>query len=494
MRSAPRPRATSSAAPRLCCGTKPSRRAALASRHPAMSTEPTRSAVAAQAVPFDRRQQRVAREPGPVVGDRTGSAPRPLRPHRRAAPPGRRTARGRAPGSGGGTGAAAMDEDHRAVGVDGRLVPPEAEGEAEADVGGGDRVRWLAGKQGGRRRDADDDRVERFGQFDALEDVAAQERLHVRDRRRAAVSRRGGELARQPFEQPPAQASRRELEHPPRRRREQALDRGGVVWIPGKGASRPRRVQKERDARHRDARRKVLLERERKLPAARARRLEQRGGGGCEKRLPARGREQARRAAGEHRLRGRDREHEVRLHEGTVHPQRHTVRLAELDEVVGLGVVHHHAAPEPSAKVGGNEQADLARCRAPGQPAGDEGVTRVTPSRSSSSAAAAIAVWRGPIDVFGIGRVGCSITSVAVPPSSRAARAGRRRAGTERIAGGAADVVECFALRRAARGRRRAAHLGHQHARVGEERRPRHVACRAAAAVTPSAMNTPPET
>ena len=46
--------------------------------------------------------------------------------------------------------------------------------------------------------------------------------------------------------------------------------------------------------------------------------------------------------------------------------------LAELDEVLGLGVVDDDAAAEAPPELGRDEQADLARRRPPQQAAGDE--------------------------------------------------------------------------------------------------------------------------
>ena len=124
---------------------------------------------------------------------------------------------------------------------------------------------------------------------------------------------------------------------------------------------------------------------------------------------------------------------------------------AELDEVVGLRVVHDHAPAEAAPELGRDQQPDLARRRPPQQPPATRIVSWATPSRSSSSTAAAIAACRGPCSADGIGSDGCSITTVAVPPrvtSSVERRAVERERSASRTAG--RDVVERFARRRAA--------------------------------------------
>ena len=82
-----------------------------------------------------------------------------------------------------------------------------------------------------------------------------------------------------------------------------------------------------------------------------------------------------RRAAGppfEHGLgRGR-RDDEVGLDERPVDAERDVAGDAEVGHVLGLRVVHQHAALEAPPELGRDEQPDLARGRAPEEAAGDE--------------------------------------------------------------------------------------------------------------------------
>ena len=107
-------------------------------------------------------------------------------------------------------------------------------------------------------------------------------------------------------------------------------------------------------------------------PALGRARLEQRERARGAQRLAAARREQRRRAAVQHRLRGGHRDDEIGLDERRVDAERTLPACAELDEVVGLGVVDDHAAPEAPAELGRHEQADLARRRPPQQAARDE--------------------------------------------------------------------------------------------------------------------------
>ena len=123
-------------------------------------------------------------------------------------------------------------------------------------------------------------------------------------------------------------------------------------------------------------------------------------------------------------------------------------------------------------------------------------MTCFTPSRSSSSATAAVAVCRGPVLTDGIGSDGCSITIVA-----RAARphellerlAGERE--RERVEDRPADVLERLALAAAAAARGRPSPVSATMMRASASSGiRRHETRRAVAAVTPRAMKMPPET
>ena len=159
---------------------------------------------------------------------------------------------------------------------------------------------------------------------------------------------------------------------PAHARAEHALDRLLVVRVAGERAGDPRRVERERDAGDRHALGEPPLDLDREPPALRRARLEQRQRARGAQRLAAARGEQRGRAAVQHGLGGGDGDDEIGLDERRVDAQRHVAGLAELDEVVGLGVVHDHAALEATAELGRDEQADLARRRAPQQAAGDE--------------------------------------------------------------------------------------------------------------------------
>ena len=251
----------------------------------------------------------------------------------------------------------------------------------------------------------------------SLEDRAAEQRLRVRDRRRAAVDGSGRQLPRETIEQALAHARRCELEEPPDARAEQPVDRFLVVRIAGERAGDPRQVQRERHAGHRDPLLEPPLELERELPALRAARLEQRQRAGGSKSFRAGCAEQRARPAVDDRLRRGDRQHEVGLDEGTVDAQRNAVDARR-----------PRRGPRPPRRarrsgrgsVAGTRAGRAGRSRAATSGGGARRRRRSsaasTPSRSSSSAAAAIARCRGPSVAAGIGSDGCSITSVAVPP------------------------------------------------------------------------------
>ena len=101
-------------------------------------------------------------------------------------------------------------------------------------------IRALAGQPGRRRRDPDHERVQRLAERNALQHRRPEERLGVRDRRRAGVHGRRRLLARKPLEDPLPDAARRDLE------------RAGARANRSRGRSPPGRADTRRTA-HRAA-------------------------------------------------------------------------------------------------------------------------------------------------------------------------------------------------------------------------------------------------
>ena len=183
-------------------------------------------------VPSGSRRAPPRRGPLPVSASRIASTSRAVRGSKKRARYGVWVGRSKRRGRG-------WIEDHRAARCDRRSVPPEPQREPEPEVGGADRVRALAWQPGRRRRDPDHQRVERLRQRDALQDGRPQQRLRVRDRRRAGVHGRRRLLAGEALEDPLSQPARRELERPAHARADHALDRLLIVRIPGERAHRP---------------------------------------------------------------------------------------------------------------------------------------------------------------------------------------------------------------------------------------------------------------
>ena len=149
--------------------------------------------------------------------------------------------------------------------------------------------------------------------------------------------------------------------------------------------------------------------------------------------------------------------------------------LAEVDEVVGLRVVHDDAAPEAPAKLRREEQADLARRRAPHEAACDEDRHRADAEPLELVGDRRDRLVPRPDLDAGIGSDGCSITIVAEPhPRSRSASGGPAsgKASASRTAAPTSSI--------ASRGRRRPqhdvvrSHLRDDDPRVGEQRDPGH--------------------
>ena len=192
------PVAISSAAPTPCVGTKPSWRAAAASRQAATSTAPRSAELRQAAVPVGEREQRMAAVPAAVGVERPRvGARRPARPPRSPAGPAppaspRRT-RGTAAASGARSADGSGGRGSRSAVRDGKLVAPHPQREAEPEVRREQRVRPLAREVRRRARDAEADRVERPVERRRAELDRAQQRLGVRDRRRPRERGRGAE-------------------------------------------------------------------------------------------------------------------------------------------------------------------------------------------------------------------------------------------------------------------------------------------------------------
>ena len=252
----------------------------------------------------------------------------------------------------------------------GNVVAPHAQREAEPEAGRGDGVRAGAGKEERRRRDADHDRVERLVERGALELDRAQQRLGVRRRRRAAVHGRGRHLARHALDDAAAQPVRHEREPAAQARRREPLEDLLLVRV---AAEDVRQVEHERHAERRRARGEQPLELRAPDPSpatCRARAATPRPI--AAQRLAAAGLEQRGRPAVQHGLRGGHGHDQVGLDERARDAQRHRPGRADLDEVLGLGVVDDHAPAEAPPELGRDEEPDLARRRPPQEPARDE--------------------------------------------------------------------------------------------------------------------------
>ncbi len=197
----------------------------------------------------------------------------------------------------------------------------------------------------------------------------------------------------------------------------------------------------------------------------------------------------------QHRLRRRHRHDQVGLDQRRIDPERHGADPADVDEIVGLGVVHDHAAAETPPELGRNEEPDVARRGSPQQPARDEN-RHVGDSE--------------PVELVGDG------SDRLVPRADLNTRDRQRRLldddrrrpadlrqllerGSfqrirERLADGRRDVSKRVPRRRRPQHQVVCRRLRDDDPRVGEQRDPAHVVRRAAAAETPSAMKIPPET
>ena len=284
MRALPptRPRAISSAAFRPWIGTRPSCRAATESRHPATSTAPRRTSAGwhdAQSANGSRgwqvRPSRYAASArgscdGRLLGgaELLGLAAEARRGEERAIG----LLRGvvEAP-------AERVNEDRRPALDDRERVAPELQRDAEAELRGVQGIGELAGEVKRRRRDAHDDRVERFLEHDLPRGDRAQQGLRVRDRGRPREHAGGSQVSPERADHARSKRSRHDRERATKRR---ARDPLGHVLVVGETAQRRRDelrvVQHQRDADQRDARGERPLERGRDLPALRRGGLEQR--------------------------------------------------------------------------------------------------------------------------------------------------------------------------------------------------------------------------
>ena len=279
-----------------------------------------------------------------------------------------------------------VEHDRGAALDDRERVAPEPQREPERDGRDRDRVQPLARRVMVLPRHPDHERIERLLEPGRAARDPAQERLGVRDRRRAREGGDRGELASEILEDAAAHPGGEERE-PAQRRGDEVLERRVLVRIAPEAAQQPRRVEHERRADHGHARRERTLEREAELPAA--------GGGGLEQRVGGR-RAQRRRAARAEQCAGpavqdglgrRDADDEIRLDEEPVDLQRRAPAVGEVDEIRRLDVVHLDtcrgtAAPRRGATSASSSRCPARRFRPP--------ATRIvccrdgTPSRSSS--------------------------------------------------------------------------------------------------------------
>ena len=153
----------------------------------------------------------------------------------------------------------------------------------------------------------------------------------------------------------------------------ESLQRLGVVRVALQRAAEHRVVQGERDAQHRRTRRPA--------PARAATPSRQPWDAPVSSREyapPARsaaasaGREQHAGPAVADGLGRAHRHHEVGLDEAAVDAQGHVPGRPDLDEVVGLDVVHLHAAAEAPREIGRDEQLQPVAARSRREPGGDE--------------------------------------------------------------------------------------------------------------------------
>ena len=216
-------RAISSAAGMLWVGTRPSARAAPASRQPATSTRPARARAGAPA-PSPRTEAAGAVHcPGGTPRARAGRRPR-RRARRREPPrvaPSRRSGRGcgTAPGPVAEGAAEVVQEDDRAALAERRGIAPEPHRVAEPGGRGGDRVRAVraaraATPRAGERRWC---RAARSSGIAAQRDPA-QERLGVRDGGRPGEHGDGRSSAPDRLQRLLAGASGQQVDGPPQRR------------------------------------------------------------------------------------------------------------------------------------------------------------------------------------------------------------------------------------------------------------------------------------
>ena len=163
----------------------------------------------------------------------------------------------------------AVDEDRGAAVGDRERVAPEPQREPEPEKRRAERVRTLAREIRRHARHADHDRVERRVELCAPQLDRAQQRLRVRDRRRAAERVRHRQLRAQRPQHVAPQSFRQRAVDVAERRARDSLERRGVVRIAAQRTAELRMVQHERDAEQRHALRERALERDREMPALR---------------------------------------------------------------------------------------------------------------------------------------------------------------------------------------------------------------------------------
>ena len=194
-------------------------------------------------------------------------------------------------------------------------------------------------------------------------------------------------------------------------------------------------------------------------------------------------------------LRGRDGDDEVGLDERRVDAQGDVAVVAEVDEVVRLGVVHEDASFEPTPEVRRNEDPDLPRRRPAREAARDQ-------DRDLLHAEADELVGDGGSCDVHWPRVDRGDRQRRLLDHDRRCAAGlhqfRERLAREwerkRVEHRPADVLERLALPWRPQDEIVVLGVGDDETRVVQERDPGHETRRAVAAVTPRAMKMPPET
>ena len=462
-----------------CVGTKPSWRAAVASRQPATRTAPSRSSAGRHASQSAKGRRGWQVRPARYASIARGSAPAARSASASIA--GSRLVRVAWKNARYGCWVGCAKRRRNGVTrIDGAAlsdregVPPEPQGVPEADRGGGQCVRPLPRQSEGRPRDPDAHGVERLVEAGALGLHPAQERLGVGDRRRPAEHGGRRELERQRRQHPHPQRAREQGERARQARRRDALDRRRVGT--GSRAALRRAAAGRAPATRRSAGRAGRARARARGPAP----SPGRGGSRAASRLPRLAASRRRRPRGTLPARRAGRSRPPRP--STIASASTTVRLiasgtpACSPTSTSSGSSASCTTTSPRKRRENSGVPRLSTTRRPGRrdsPPATRIVCRSvgTPIRSSSSDAATSAACLGSCGEPGTGSPGGSTTIVDAPAArNQCLQRRRRRAGS-----GA----------RRARPRRRRRSCGRAEAAARSRRRPRrHPRPRAASRTT----------